>query len=91
MQIKMTISGTLANIDAVFSTSNARSPPTNMSENGNKHNAKAQNKRFAFNGSPNTFFCVAAAKMYDPESNVVAKNKNAESKNRTMTVVGKGN
>ena len=46
-----------------------------MSENGNKHNAKAQNKRFAFNGSPNTFFCVAAAKMYDPESNVVAKNK----------------
>ncbi|CRG03942.1 Uncharacterised protein [Streptococcus pneumoniae] len=54
--MNMTINGTLASIDAVLSTSSARSPPTNMSENGSKHNANAQNNLFALNGSPITFF-----------------------------------
>ena len=48
--------GTLANNEAVFNTSRARSPPTNIREKGNRHKAKAQNKRLAFNGSPITFF-----------------------------------
>ena len=51
----MTINGTLASMDAAFNTSSARSPPTNIRENGNRHNANAQNKRLAFNGSPITF------------------------------------
>ena len=38
-----------------FNTSSARSPPTKYRENGNRHNANAQNKRLAFNGSPITF------------------------------------
>ena len=50
----MTINGTLASMDR-FNTSSARSPPTNIRENGNRHNANAQNKRLAFNGSPITF------------------------------------
>lgn len=54
-KINMTINGTLASMDAVFNTSSARSPPTNIRENGNRHNANAQNKRLAFNGSPITF------------------------------------
>ena len=53
--MKITINGTLANIDAVFNTSNARSPPTNINENGNKHSANAQNNLLARNGSPITF------------------------------------
>ncbi len=55
MKIKITINGTLASIEAVFNTSNARSPPTSINENGNKHNANAQNKRLARNGLPTTF------------------------------------
>ncbi len=53
MKIKITINGTY-HIEAVFNTSNARSPPTSINENGNKHNANAQNKRLARNGSPTT-------------------------------------
>ena len=87
----MTINGTLASMDAVFNTSSARSPPTNIRENGNRHNANAQNKRLAFNGSPITFFWDAAAKIYEPESNVVAKNKNAEIKNNTTINDENGN
>lgn len=48
--------GTLASKEAVFNTSNDRSPPTSINANGNKHNANAQYKRFAFKGSPTTFF-----------------------------------
>src|SRR5699024_622666 len=84
-------SGTLANKEAVFKTSNARSPPTNINPNGNRHNAKAQYNLLAFNGSPITFFREAAAKIYEPESNVVAKNKNADNKNSTMIKLGNGN
>ena len=39
----------------LFSILNARSPPTSIKENGSKHNANAQNKRLARNGSPITF------------------------------------
>ena len=91
INVKMIIKGTLANRDAVFNTSNALSPPTSIRENGNKHNANAQNKRLALKGSPITFFCEAAAKIYEPESNVVARNKNAEIKNKIIVIVGNGN
>ena len=90
MKIKITINGTLASIEAVFNTSNARSPPTSIKENGSKHNANAQNKRLARNGSPITFFCYAAAKIYEPESNVVAKNKKADIKNKIIVIVENG-
>ena len=73
-----------------FNTSSARSPPTNIRENGNRHNANAQNKRLAFNGSPITF-SEMRPKIYEPESNVVAKNKNAEIKNNTTINDENGN
>ena len=66
MKIKITINGTLASIEAVFNTSNARSPPTNINENGNKHNANAQNKRLARNGSPTTFSEMLPLKYMNP-------------------------
>ena len=91
MKTNITINGTDAKIEAVFNTSNARCPPTSISENGNKHNANAQNSRLGRHGSPTTFFCEAAAKIYEPESNVVAKNKNAEIKNNTTTILPNGN
>ncbi len=64
MKIKITINGTPASIEAVFNTSNARSPPTSINENGNKHNANAQNKRLARNGSPTTFSEMLPLKKY---------------------------
>lgn len=66
MKIKITINGTLASIEAVFNTSNARSPPTSINENGNKHNANAQNKRLARNGSPTTFSEMLPLKYMNP-------------------------
>ena len=90
ISVNITIKGTLASNDAVFNTSNARSPPTSIKENGSKHNANAQNKRLARNGSPITFFCDAAAKIYEPESNVVAKNKKADIKNKIIVIVENG-
>lgn len=88
--IKMTISGTPATIEAVCKISNAFSPPTNMSENGSKQSANAQNRRFSLIGSPLTRVCVAAATMYDAESNVVTKNKNADKMNSPIMIFENG-
>ena len=49
-----------------------------------------KNRRLALKGSPITFSDDAAAKMYEPESKVVAKNKNAEIKNKIIVSVGNG-
>ncbi|CPN99234.1 Uncharacterised protein [Staphylococcus aureus] len=87
----MTMSGTPATIEAVCKISNAFSPPTSINENGNKHSANAQNKRFNFNGSPLTRTCVADATIYDAESKVVTKNKNADNTNSVITIGAKGN
>ena len=79
----------LASIEAVFNTSNARSPPTNINENGNKHNANAQNKRLARNGSPTTFSEMLPLKYMNPNQMLLLRIK-ADTKNSTIINDGNG-